>query len=170
MLLKFRNSQKDFVKQFRNAIGEDDRELATRLAHTLKGTSGNIGATEVFSSAKKLEEACKTNITNSSIDQYLHLVEANLNSVFEEIDLAIPETKSNSKNENVDKEKVRKLLETLKEQLNDYDTSAKDTALEIQTLIESTEIEKSFSEVINKIDLYENDEALELINIFNEKL
>ena len=44
LLEKFREGQGRFVKEFREAAQSGDAEAATRLAHTLKGVAGNIGA------------------------------------------------------------------------------------------------------------------------------
>jgi two-component system sensor histidine kinase/response regulator len=41
------------------ALRDADRNTAARLAHTVKGTSGSIGAVNLFESARKLEEAIR---------------------------------------------------------------------------------------------------------------
>ena len=59
MLAWFRESQADSIADIRNAFEAGDRITAERLAHTLKGLSGNIGATELFKASGKLELAFK---------------------------------------------------------------------------------------------------------------
>jgi|GEM_PF-1087511 len=39
------------------ALEKNDQELARRLAHTIKGTAGNIGATELYDAAAAVEDA-----------------------------------------------------------------------------------------------------------------
>ncbi|MGV8118767.1 MAG: response regulator [Candidatus Xenobiia bacterium LiM19] len=39
------------------ALDKNDQELARRLAHTIKGTSGNIGAAELYNAAAAVEDA-----------------------------------------------------------------------------------------------------------------
>ena len=58
LLLKFRDSSGDFSSTFARALHDADPEAATRLAHTLKGTAGNIGAAAVQSAAGELERGC----------------------------------------------------------------------------------------------------------------
>ncbi|MEO5365925.1 MAG: transporter substrate-binding domain-containing protein [Magnetococcus sp. WYHC-3] len=58
LLGKFHAGQKDFVAQFHKLLDEGDLQSAQRLAHTLKGVAGNLGATGVQEQARLLEEAC----------------------------------------------------------------------------------------------------------------
>jgi two-component system, sensor histidine kinase and response regulator len=60
MLEKYVAGQRTAVEQLRQAIAADDRDTATRLAHTTKGVSGNIGATPVQQLAEALEQALKS--------------------------------------------------------------------------------------------------------------
>ncbi|HSW18720.1 MAG TPA: PAS domain S-box protein, partial [Ramlibacter sp.] len=58
LLLKFRQAQRDFGTAFDAALGDADASAARRMAHTLKGTAGNIGALAVQAAADRLESAC----------------------------------------------------------------------------------------------------------------
>jgi len=57
MLRKFADSERDFVVQFRAAQALPQADAATRLAHTLKGLAGNLGARMLQDVATALEEA-----------------------------------------------------------------------------------------------------------------
>jgi HPt (histidine-containing phosphotransfer) domain-containing protein len=57
MLEKYVAGQSGTVAALREALATGDRETATRLAHTTKGVSGNIGATVVQQRAEALETA-----------------------------------------------------------------------------------------------------------------
>jgi two-component system sensor histidine kinase/response regulator len=59
MLLMFRDSQADTIAEIRRACAAGERKTAERLAHTLKGLSGNVGATELFEACRQLEFALK---------------------------------------------------------------------------------------------------------------
>ena len=59
ILIKFYNAYSDATEQIKDALDKDDQELAQRLAHTLKGVSGNIGAKGLFGPAGELEAAIK---------------------------------------------------------------------------------------------------------------
>ena len=59
LLIMARNNYRDFEHQFRAAQQDQDPEAATRLAHSLKGVAGSIGAPGVQQAALALEMACK---------------------------------------------------------------------------------------------------------------
>jgi CheY-like chemotaxis protein len=59
ILLKFYTDYTDVAGQIQTAIDSNDQELAQRLAHTVKGVAGNIGATDLQEPAKNLELAAK---------------------------------------------------------------------------------------------------------------
>jgi len=62
-LRKFRQSQGHFDEAFARARQDNDLLTLTRLAHTLKGTAGNIGAGALQAAAQTLETACSNGTT-----------------------------------------------------------------------------------------------------------
>jgi signal transduction histidine kinase/CheY-like chemotaxis protein len=59
LLGQFAAKQGDAAAQLSAALESGDRQLAERIAHTVKGVSGNIGITGVQSAAQKLEKAIR---------------------------------------------------------------------------------------------------------------
>ena len=59
LLLKFRQSQAHAVEDIREALAAGDHERAHRLAHTIRGVAGNIGAKELQAVATAVEAAFK---------------------------------------------------------------------------------------------------------------
>jgi HPt (histidine-containing phosphotransfer) domain-containing protein len=59
LLGQFAAKQGDAAAQISAALDSGDRQLAERIAHTVKGVAGNIGITEVQSAAQKLEKAIR---------------------------------------------------------------------------------------------------------------
>ncbi len=59
LMLKFRQNQATVINEISNALDDGDRPLAHRLAHTLKGLAGMLGATALQESARVLETALK---------------------------------------------------------------------------------------------------------------
>jgi len=59
LLVQFAAKQGDAGAQISVAIGNGDRQLAERIAHTVKGVAGNIGLGQVFTIAEKLERAIR---------------------------------------------------------------------------------------------------------------
>ncbi|MCS5690866.1 PAS domain S-box protein [Cyanobium sp. FGCU-6] len=59
LLMKFRSGYASFAAAFRSARHADDPDAAARLAHTLKGSAGTIGAVAVRHAAERLEQALR---------------------------------------------------------------------------------------------------------------
>jgi HPt (histidine-containing phosphotransfer) domain-containing protein len=56
LLRRFVDGQRDFARSTTSALSEGDWSTAERLAHTVKGVAGNIGAVDVQAEATTLEE------------------------------------------------------------------------------------------------------------------
>jgi CheY-like chemotaxis protein len=72
VLDKFRLNQRNIVTRIREALSTNDQKLAERLAHTLRGVSGTLGAESLQSQARALESIIKngtSNETESMLDQ-----------------------------------------------------------------------------------------------------
>jgi PAS domain S-box-containing protein len=81
MLRKFRQEQGDFAQRFSALRAAGDKEAATRMAHTLRGTGGTIGARQVQAAATALEQACRNDTDAAQIEELLKLVTDKLASV-----------------------------------------------------------------------------------------
>ena len=57
LLRQFSDTEADAAQRIAAALAENDRALAERLAHTVKGVAGNIGAPAVQNAAANLEKA-----------------------------------------------------------------------------------------------------------------
>ncbi|MBF0273547.1 MAG: PAS domain S-box protein [Magnetococcales bacterium] len=81
MLRKFVAGQKDVPERIRETLADGDRESAERLAHTLKGTAGNIGASGVQAEAALVESAIRENRDPSTILALVDTVEGQLDAL-----------------------------------------------------------------------------------------
>lgn len=61
MLKKFMDNYAEAPGNICQALGKGDRQLAERLAHTVKGVAGNIGAVGVQKMAQELEQSIREN-------------------------------------------------------------------------------------------------------------
>ena len=68
LLRKFISTQEDALLQLRQARSVADNATAERLAHTLKGVAGNLGATRVQASAEVLESALRSGAAPAQVD------------------------------------------------------------------------------------------------------
>ncbi len=68
LLRQFSNTEADAAQRIAAALAEKDRALAERLAHTVKGVAGNIGATAVQNAAASLEKAIAGSAPEAEIE------------------------------------------------------------------------------------------------------
>jgi two-component system sensor histidine kinase/response regulator len=59
LLRQFRDAYADAAEQIRQSLARGDRAAAERLAHTVKGTAGNLGAVPVQEAAGAVEKAMR---------------------------------------------------------------------------------------------------------------
>jgi two-component system sensor histidine kinase/response regulator len=88
LLDKFRDNQRDFASNFREALAAGDRATAERLVHTLKGIAGTLGAETLQDSADILEKCVKNN-ESGEIDTRLASVDTELAAFIAIIDRAL---------------------------------------------------------------------------------
>ncbi|MGH6646278.1 response regulator [Aquabacterium sp.] len=84
LLKGFDKTQQDFGTQFSHALRDQDPEAALRLAHTLKGLAGNIGAMALQHASAELETACQAG-TDASLETALAQTLSALNAVRSDI-------------------------------------------------------------------------------------
>jgi PAS domain S-box-containing protein len=68
---KFYEGQRGFANVFQAALDGNDAAETLRLAHTLKGLAGNIGAKGVQEAAWQLELACRDGLAEAAIESCL---------------------------------------------------------------------------------------------------
>ena len=134
MLRRFHSSQADVLERVVAAADEGDTELAVRVAHTLKGTAGTLGADRVYRAAGELEAA----IRRAEPEWRPHLEDAReaLGSLIAGLapycTVAVPEVAS-SEIPTVD----AALLETLAELLHGYDSEATEAVAALRAALGS---------------------------------
>ena len=85
----FAASQGLFRAEFRAALERGDNQAAQRLAHTLKGMAGQIGALDLSARAKQLEDAMKQGCSEADLAAQLARCDSELNRVRAGIDAAL---------------------------------------------------------------------------------
>ena len=68
LLRQFSSTKADAARRIASALAENDRALAERLAHTVRGVAGNIGAPAVQDAAAHLEKAIAGSAPAAEID------------------------------------------------------------------------------------------------------
>jgi two-component system sensor histidine kinase/response regulator len=128
MLEKYVAGQAGAVAQLRAALALEDREIATRLAHTTRGVSGNIGATSVQQLAEALELAIKAGQSPAEVEPLLDALQQSLDPLVRAIGQRLPQAQASAPVAPVaiDEAELSRVIQRLRELLSDMDSDASD--------------------------------------------
>ncbi|MGP8251516.1 MAG: PAS domain S-box protein [Terracidiphilus sp.] len=162
LLSTFRNTQARFEESFRNAQNETDPRAAARLAHTLAGVAGNLGAKGVYSAAKALEQGCIQQLAAEEIDALLGKTVAALEIVLKGLSQCrnLEEQAATPANQVVDAD-VRLLLGQLRKLLEQDDTSAIEVANQLRGTLTMQHHADILESLLTAVNGYEFDRALQ---------
>lgn len=90
LLRKFAAHYRHAADHTRAALSQGDRDTALRLAHTVKGLAGNVGAIVLQDAARQLESALKQPETPAALPGLLDGFERALRAVMETLDTHLP--------------------------------------------------------------------------------
>jgi two-component system sensor histidine kinase/response regulator len=161
LLLTFRNTQSHFREDFRKAQNDTDPHAAARLAHTLAGVAGNLGAMEVYNAAKALEQGCIKQLAPKKIDALLKSTVATLEIVLKGLlpCQELEERAATPPNQLSDAE-AKLQLDHLRDLLEQDDTSA----IEVANKLCAALTMQPHAEILEKLSMalngYEFDRAL----------
>jgi two-component system sensor histidine kinase/response regulator len=136
MLRKFAVGQKNFVEQMNQALEAEDKTLAERLAHTLKGVAGNIGAESIQQAAAELETAIKADQSRFDIDLLLTNVGTPLETLIQQLEAKLPPEAETIK-VIIDFEKLEEICTQLSALLSEDDAEAADLLQNNSDLLKS---------------------------------
>ncbi|MEO5345110.1 MAG: response regulator [Magnetococcus sp. YQC-9] len=91
MLRKYLAGQYDAPAKIRASLDAGDHATAERLAHTLKGASGNIGATGLQQRAGRVEAAIRNTVARAAIETLLNELEPGLTTLIVALRRALPD-------------------------------------------------------------------------------
>ncbi|MFA7241225.1 MAG: response regulator [Sulfuricellaceae bacterium] len=113
LLRRYASDHADDISRLRSGLSQGNHDQARLLAHTLKGSSGNLGATGVQHLAAELETAIKENGGAEAIEQLACSLESELQRVTRGIRAALPEDAATPCTGVVDWTLVRQVLAEL---------------------------------------------------------
>jgi HPt (histidine-containing phosphotransfer) domain-containing protein len=162
ILIKFRESQGKFAELFAAARTDPDPTAATRCAHTLKGTAGNIGARGVQEAAAALEHACKEGLPDGELDALLEKTLAELEPVIAGLrNVDTRATVTAAKPLAMSPDELSSTLRKLKALLDDSDTEAGEFLNELLQKVDGTPLALALQPVAKAVEAFDYDAALE---------
>jgi CheY-like chemotaxis protein len=164
MISRFRETQTDVMARIKTAIENNDNDTAVREAHTVKGLSGNIGASELAVRSGLVEGMLKRGETEGFVEA-LDAMETELNSQIKQITSAIglPESAPEATNAApivVDKDLFAKDLQQLAALLSDMDSSSSALAEKLSPQLNSLGQGMAARNLLKLVGEFEFDDAL----------
>jgi PAS domain S-box-containing protein len=163
ILGRFRDGEAQFHANFEAALNDGDADAPARVAHTLRGTAGNIGAKAVAAAAAALEVACKTCASADEIAQLLAQVNQALSPVVAglvALDLssdAIPATFDGAVSISPE---AAGMLSRLRALLTDSDTASLDVLGELEQLVQGQPLAHQLRRASLEVERFDFDAAL----------
>ncbi len=166
ILKQFSSTQKSFTTLFQQAWQGADRVAAERLAHTLKGLAGTIGAGELQTLAGQLEDSCRQ-AQEGEIDRLLRLTGRRLDKIIKAAHTLSEESASVSEEGRsvtfFDTEQwnnqVRKLIDLLQQ----GDFEAMSVMEELQGMSRNTHLSEPVEKIAMEVSGFNEDQAIHLL-------
>ncbi|HNX24658.1 MAG TPA: response regulator [Spirochaetota bacterium] len=172
LLLKFSVNQLKTINELQAALDRDDIETAGRLAHTIKGVAGNIGADELMASALSLESAIKSD--DREIWQ-IKLTETGIRmkEVLKSIVSIGGEDKADGPGENVrfstsENDPIKPLLLMLKQSLENNDTKSSDYLIRMREQAGVLPLSGIYNQMQQNLDKYDFEGALNILKTLTD--
>jgi len=168
LLRRFPERQGSCVEAIRSCLGRGETAEAIRLAHTLKGVAGSLGAAGLSAAAREVESALKEGRpaegTIDALEGALALVVRGLESW-----IAAEQGRALRAVGPADLDRARELVDSLERLLGDNDTAALGALDDLRSL-GIPELEGSIAAVYARADNYDFDAALEGVGALRAKL
>lgn len=126
LLRQFVAQQSDAPKQITDALAANDPATAERIAHTVKGVAGNLGAREVQQAAAIVEKAISSRADSKTLEDVKGRLSEVLGEFMKRLSSALPDERSQVKSAPlaVDPERIKKVIAEMFTHLNNFDPSA----------------------------------------------
>ena len=163
LLRGFAQREADAVTRIEEALARQDRVQAERIAHTLKGLAGNIGAARLSDAAGALERALGSAAASAALAPLLAQVEDHLAPLARALRAAMgAEPTAESGAPQATDSDASRLVAQLASLLRSQDGDAVDYLLEHRDLLAQA-LSGQFAEVERQVEAYDFDEALRLL-------
>jgi CheY-like chemotaxis protein len=163
LLCKFRDTQTDFAEQFQSARIDPDPAAAGRLAHSLRGTAGNLGAKAVAQACALLEQACQNGEPATLVQALATQVEQCLRPTLAALADLKADTTASTDGDRLDDSAISEQLNRLIVLLDEGDTAALDVLAALRNRPLDRALADRLTLVAAQVELFDFDRALQLV-------
>ncbi|MBF0456483.1 MAG: response regulator [Nitrospirae bacterium] len=169
LLKKFISGQANSPEEVKKAVSEGRLNDAERIAHTAKGTAGNIGASLVQEKAARLEHAIKHHAPEEETEAIRKEFAETLRGFIMELNRAMPEEKEQAAAGSFDINTLMPLVSKLEALLADDDSEAADVFADSAELLRAA-FGQDAKEIETAIQNYDFEQALSTLRRAKGKL
>jgi len=173
LLCKFKDGQENAVEQIKAALQVGDVETAARLAHTVKGVSGNLGGDNLYQAAAELEKAIKEgknlDLIMAEFDSQLKVVVDGIRVVEERL-TAQQKPEDSGAEVPVDKEAVKTLLQEIAQLLESDLTEAMNRLEALNRHLANSSVNEEFKRLEKQVESFDTDTALKTVETIAGRL
>jgi polar amino acid transport system substrate-binding protein len=159
LLHKLAASHACTLEEYDSAVAAGDWELAQRLAHTLKGVAGNIGANALQAACLALEEKARDHQQAGAARAVLQQELQRVLAAIATLDVTQPAVSR----EPLDVARARTVLAELSQQLAAYDTCAQETLEQNRGLLSAGVLGSHFRSLEKALDSYDFEAAQQVV-------
>jgi len=159
LLAKFADNQSESMKEIEKAVTDGEAEVAVRLAHTLKGVSGSIGADKLQTLATEMEAELKADATSLPVGMAAAATE--LDRILGLIRAAGGDGRAPTGAASKLPEDLVTRLQSLMDKLEEYDSEAEDVLFGILDEVKGSDIHAMLQGVKKQIGQYDMEAAAE---------
>ncbi len=176
ILRQFVDGQADDPEQIRDLLEKGDNKTAERLAHSLKGVAGNIGAKEVQAAAGALEKAIKEKAAPDEVESLRLMLEETLDRLIcplenilakEAVETPPPPTAAPAPQ--ASPEQIKKAADELVRLLADSDATAGDFITANEPALRQLLSDEGLAKLKRLVESYSFDEAIEEVKKISEE-
>nr|WP_319394408.1 response regulator [uncultured Desulfobacter sp.] len=166
LLRSFANNNARFKMNLENAMKNKDWNKAILMAHTLKGSCGNIGAMALFSLCRDLENQLQKQNRDMQLigdvlentDAELQQISTAINQVLAEIKTPVPE-----RIHQADTKEFRRVIGKLQAALETHDMQSSKILTQLEGMASDADMVRMVSKIRKWIDIFEFKKAMELV-------
>lgn len=167
LLSRFAESQAGAVRDIRNSLAVNDSPTAERIAHSLKGAAGNLGATSLAEAAARAEvEIHSKQSVSTTVDELSFYLDATVRA----IRAALPAETPDAASANADPSSIAQPLAQLKKLLETDDGAASDFILNAQPNLSKVLTAVEMEALAGQVGNFANAEALQTLSSIAARL
>jgi len=167
MLKTFSTDQVNAVENIKKAIEKNDFATGQLIAHTLKGTCGSIGATELQNKAEILESHLKEKMSHAKIVELLDVIQPRLLLVIGSIHELLPNKEKTNETTALNEEEVKSLILHLSELLASDDTEANELLEKNSSMLQHYIGVDAFNKISDALESFDFELGLKILKEHN---